>query len=79
MPGPEKLVTAPERVIRPIESFPELVNQSAPSEPSAMLVGRSMPVPAKSLIFPCRLIRPMVLPPVLVNQTSLPVCTRSVG
>src|SRR6202034_1285395 len=79
MPGPEKLDTPPDVEIRPTESFPELVNQSAPSEPSVMSVGRSMPAPPKRAIFPFGLMRPMVFPPVLVNQTSLPACTRSVG
>ena len=45
IPGPVKLVTTPAVVIRPIVSFPVLVNQSAPSGPTVMPPGPEMPVP----------------------------------
>jgi len=39
------LDTAPPVVIRPMESFPVLVNHREPSEPAVMFWGYSMPVP----------------------------------
>ena len=58
--------------IRPIESFPKLVNHIAPSGPAAIPSGELMPVPVKLVTVPPVVIRPIELfsKSALVNHSA---------
>ena len=70
MPESPKLVTVPSVEIRPIESLPAFVNQSAPSRPAAIPRGVWMLACLKRVTLPVVEIRPIVLLPAFVNQSA---------
>ena len=59
MPSPVKFDTTPAGVMRPIESFPLLVNQRFPSGPVVIPVGPAMPAPVNFDTTPAGVIRPI--------------------
>ena len=68
MPGPAKLDTTPDGVIRPMVLLPTLVNHRFPSGPAVMLSGWLMPGSVKLETTPPGVMRPMVLLNWLVNH-----------